>query len=77
MEYPSKFWESRYEGQGYVYGTQPNRYFQLDAFKEPGRLLLLAEGEGRNAVYAAEKGWQVTAVDFSAKARERRTCFGR
>ena len=73
MEYPSKFWESRYEGQDYVYGTQPNRYFQqqLDAFKEPGRLLLLAEGEGRNAVYAAEKGWQVTAVDFSAKAREK------
>ena len=34
----------------------------------PGRLLLPAEGEGRNAVYAARQGWQVTAVDFSAEA---------
>ena len=73
MEYPNRFWDDRYESRDYVYGTQPNHYFQqqLDAIEKPGRLLLLAEGEGRNAVYAAEKGWQVTAVDFSAKGREK------
>lgn len=64
------FWDARYEGETYAYGTEPNACFrqQLDALP-PGRLLLLAEGEGRNAVYAAKRGWQVTAVDFSDEGR--------
>lgn len=64
------FWDARYESEEYAYGTAPNTYFrqQLDKLP-PGRLLLLAEGEGRNAVYAARQGWQVTAVDFSDEAR--------
>ena len=51
------FWDARYEGATYAYGTEPNVYFhqRLDALP-PGRLLLLAEGEGRNAVYAAQHG---------------------
>lgn len=63
------FWDNRYREAAYAYGTQPNRFFRamLDRLP-PGRLLLPAEGEGRNAVYAARKGWQVTAVDFSAEA---------
>jgi len=63
-------WDARYEGEAYAYGTEPNAYFrqQLEALP-PGRLLLLAEGEGRNAVYAAKRGWQVTAVDFSDEGR--------
>jgi len=73
MENPSEFWEHRYASAVYTYGTRPNQYFQqqLERLEKPGRLLLLAEGEGRNAVYAATKGWQVTAVDFSANAREK------
>jgi len=73
MQYPQQFWNDRY-GQGeFVYGILPNEFFKtrLDAIPTPGKLLLLAEGEGRNAVYAAEKGWQVTAVDFSEKGREK------
>ncbi|SET54023.1 class I SAM-dependent methyltransferase [Hymenobacter actinosclerus] len=64
------FWNERYESEQYAYGTAPNAYFrrQLDLLP-PGRLLLLAEGEGRNAVYAARRGWQVTAIDFSDEAR--------
>ena len=64
------FWDARYSEEAYAYGTQPNAYFrqQLDTLP-PGRLLLLAEGEGRNAVYAARRGWQVTAVDFSDEGR--------
>lgn len=71
MQYPQQFWNDRYESDDYVYGTAPNEFLksQLDPIQEPGRLLLLAEGEGRNAVYAAEKGWQVTAVDFSDQGR--------
>ncbi|QJX47795.1 class I SAM-dependent methyltransferase [Hymenobacter taeanensis] len=66
----AEFWDARYESEAYAYGTEPNTYFrqQLDKLP-PGRLLLLAEGEGRNAVYAARHGWQVTAVDFSDEAR--------
>ncbi len=73
MQDPIRFWEQRYENTAYTYGTKPNHYFQqqLDALEKPGRLLLLAEGEGRNAVYAATQGWQVTAIDFSANARKK------
>lgn len=71
MDNPRSFWDHRYAEAAYAYGTKPNVYFQkqLDAIPKPGRLLLLAEGEGRNAVYAARQGWQVTAVDFSEKGR--------
>ncbi|MDO8368229.1 MAG: class I SAM-dependent methyltransferase [Saprospiraceae bacterium] len=73
MNNPRTFWDKRYADSVYAYGTKPNLYFQqqLDVLPKPGRLLLLAEGEGRNAVYAAEKSWQVTAVDFSEKGREK------
>lgn len=73
MQYPQEFWDARYNAEDYVYGTEPNRYFQhvLDQQPTAGRLLLLSEGEGRNAVYAASKGWKVTAVDFSEAGREK------
>ena len=73
VNYPNTFWDTRYSTADYAYGVEPNRYFQqcLDRIPTPGRLLLLAEGEGRNAVYAAQKGWAVTAVDFSVKAKEK------
>ncbi|WP_212747638.1 hypothetical protein [Fodinibius saliphilus] len=72
-----KFWNERYSGNHFVYGTHPNTFFkqQLDKLS-PGELLMPAEGEGRNAVYAAEQGWSVTAFDVSAKAQKKsiRTC---
>jgi SAM-dependent methyltransferase len=73
MDDPRLFWEQRFGRDGHTYGEQPNAYFrqQLDALPVTGRLLLLAEGEGRNAVYAASKGWEVTAVDFSENGREK------
>jgi len=60
------FWNARYAAAEYAYGTEPNAFFkaQLDQLT-PGRLLLPAEGEGRNAVYAAKKGWEVVAFDQS------------
>lgn len=67
-----QFWEQRYDQPAHVYGKQPNAFFKaiLDDH-EPGKLLLPAEGEGRNAVYAARKGWIVDAFDFSANARKK------
>jgi len=67
-----EFWDDRFGSEDYVYGTAPNEFFkeQLDKF-EPGKLLLPGEGEGRNAVYAASKSWEVTAVDYSVIARKK------
>nr|WP_299703620.1 class I SAM-dependent methyltransferase [uncultured Pontibacter sp.] len=61
-----QFWNDRYRQQEMVYGSEPNVFFkeQLQGLK-PGKLLLPAEGEGRNAVYAASQGWDVLAFDYS------------
>ncbi len=66
------FWNQRYEEPGFAYGTQPNLFFktQLDLLT-PGTLLMPAEGEGRNAVYAATKGWTVTAFDSSSSGQRK------
>jgi SAM-dependent methyltransferase len=67
-----QFWDDRYASGNYIYGTQPNHFFKkkIDQL-EPGRLLLPAEGEGRNAIYAAREGWQVDAFDISEKGRKK------
>lgn len=66
------FWDNRYSSEEFVYGTDPNEFFksQIDTLP-PGKLLALAEGEGRNGIYAATLGWEVDAVDFSQVAREK------
>lgn len=60
-------WDQRFAEPGYVYGDQPNDFLrQVAARIPPGEVLCLGEGEGRNAVYLAEQGFSVTAVDASA-----------
>ncbi|PVD51530.1 SAM-dependent methyltransferase [Terrimonas sp.] len=65
-----QFWDQRYTDNETLYGNKPNNFFKLfiDLHK-PGTLLLPAEGEGRNAIYAASKGWQVDAFDYSEVAK--------
>ncbi len=64
------FWDSRYAEPEFAYGTEPNEFFKSKIKKlEPGNLLLLGEGEGRNAIFAARLGWNVTAVDYSEYAK--------
>jgi SAM-dependent methyltransferase len=66
------FWNQRYAENASVYGRQPNEFFkQFIDQHTPGSILLPAEGEGRNAVYAATKGWEVDAFDFSEEARKK------
>lgn len=66
------FWDNRYNTQHYVYGKEPNDFFSLQLENmAPGRILLPGEGEGRNAVYAALKGWTVDAFDQSGIAKEK------
>lgn len=67
-----EFWDSRYAEKEFAYGEQPNSYFKQELEKlTPGKLMLPAEGEGRNAVFAAKLGWDVQAVDLSEKGKEK------
>lgn len=64
-----EFWEQRYKEEGYAYGEAPNVFFKQVIDKlAAAKMLLPAEGEGRNAVYAALNGWDVDAYDFSEQA---------
>lgn len=72
----NEFWDNRYSSDEFVYGTEPNAFFKSEIDKlDPGKLLALAEGEGRNGVYAASLGWKVDAVDFSNVAKEKALKF--
>ncbi len=67
-----EFWDERYDTKEFVYGQAPNALFKDFVDRtSPGDLLLPAEGEGRNSVYAALKKWNVTAFDFSSQARNK------
>jgi hypothetical protein len=67
-----KMWNSRFGQQGYVYGTSPNTYLKEKLeYLQQGSILFPAEGEGRNAVYAAQLGWKVSAFDISEAGREK------
>lgn len=69
-----KFWDERYASDEYVYGTEPNLFFKEQLSKlQPGKILLPAEGEGRNAVFAAKLGWQVFAFDQSNEGKKKAT----
>jgi SAM-dependent methyltransferase len=74
-------WDRRYAESGLLWSAQPNRFLVAEVSDlPPGRALDLACGEGRNAVWLARLGWQVTGVDFSevaiAKAREQSRAAG-
>ncbi len=59
-------WNNRYATDAYIYGTEPNEFLRQQANKLPkGKILCLADGEGRNSVYLAQLGYEVTAVDAS------------
>jgi SAM-dependent methyltransferase len=62
----SRRWDERYAGTEFEWTTLPNQFVAAElAGLPPGRALDLAAGEGRNSVWLAERGWRVTAVDFS------------
>ena len=68
-------WDERYSVEEYAYGTTPNEFLVEKVSCIPkGKVLSLAEGEGRNAVFLAKQGYSVTAIDASlvglSKARK-------
>ena len=63
----SAHWDERYGGEDLVWSAEPNLFLVGEVENlQPGRALDLGCGEGRNAIWLAECGWQVTGVDFSA-----------
>jgi SAM-dependent methyltransferase len=65
-------WNRRYAGRELLWTGEPNRFLVAEAAAlAPGRALDLACGEGRNAVWLAERGWHVTGVDFSEVALDK------
>ncbi len=68
----SSMWDERYSGSDLVWSATPNQWVeQVAAERPPGRVLDLAGGEGRNALWLADRGWKATVVDFSHVALDR------
>ncbi len=67
-----EFWNKRFGESEYIYGKEPNAFFKsvIDGLP-PGKIFIPGGGEGRDAVYAATKGWQVTCVDMSEEGRKK------
>jgi cyclopropane fatty-acyl-phospholipid synthase-like methyltransferase len=70
---PQDFWNSRYDTDEFLFGREPNAFVQSQAhlFKAGQSVLAIADGEGRNGVFAARQGASVTSVDFSMAAQEK------
>ena len=72
---PAGTWNSRFEGDGFHFGTAPNAWLveHADLFRPGQRVLCVADGEGRNSVWLAKRGLEVDAFDIAevgvAKAR--------
>ena len=69
------FWNNRYRDaeDDYLFGTAPSHFLanRADLFKKGEFAILLADGEGRNSVWLAEKGLDVTAIEISPVALEK------
>lgn len=66
-------WHERFDTETYMYGKEPNAFIKEIAYKLPKRskVLCIAEGEGRNAVYLAELGFSVESWDYAASGLEK------
>ena len=70
---PARAWNDLFDGPDYVFGTEPNDYLvsKRDYLKSGQKVLLVADGEGRNSVWCAQQGMDVDAFDLSVKAVEK------
>lgn len=66
-----EFWDERYKEEVYAYGQEPNDFLKAQEFGSGLNVLCLAEGEGRNGVYLASLGNDVTCIDYSEAGLEK------
>ncbi|WP_368406946.1 class I SAM-dependent methyltransferase [Tenacibaculum singaporense] len=67
-----EFWNEKYQNTNFAYGKDPNLFFKEELQKiKTGKILLPADGEGRNGVYASKLGWDVTATDLSIEGKSK------
>lgn len=73
------FWEERYSEDGLAYGEDPNVYLTevIEQVKPKGKVLVVGDGEGRNGVWLANKGFNVTSVDYSEVAVKKIEAFAK
>ncbi|MTH15431.1 class I SAM-dependent methyltransferase [Flavobacterium sp. LC2016-01] len=68
----TKRWDDRYSSEEFAYGEEPNNYLKEQIEKlQVGSILFPAEGEGRNAIFSAKLGWNVSAFDISEEGRNK------
>ena len=69
----ASFWDSRYAEETYLFGTEPNAFLAREAWRlQPGwHALAVADGEGRNGVWLAERGLGVTSIDVSPRGTQK------
>jgi len=74
-----EFWNEKFGKEEYFYGKKPNEFLVscINNFSKKERLLFLGEGEGRNAVYYAKKGYEVRALDASDKGLSKLQIFAK
>lgn len=69
MKYGPDKWDERFATEEFVYGTEPNEFLKQNVGSLPqGKVLCVADGEGRNGVFLAKNGFEVTSIDFSQEA---------
>jgi SAM-dependent methyltransferase len=74
---PLETWNARFAREGFLFGEEPNAFLRTQAhWLRPGdSVLCIADGEGRNSVWLAEQGFQVTAFDFAPNAVAKAKCL--
>ncbi|MEU3305754.1 class I SAM-dependent methyltransferase [Nocardiopsis sp. NPDC006832] len=78
QEMGEDFWNERYRSKDRIWSGEPNRHLVAEvAGLEPGRALDVGSGEGADALWLAERGWRVTAVDISSVALDRAEAHAR
>lgn len=70
-EQVQEFWNERFGRKEYVYGTSPNTFLKASVhhFPKDAKVLCIAEGEGRNALFLGQQGFEVHAVDLSTEGK--------
>jgi 2-polyprenyl-3-methyl-5-hydroxy-6-metoxy-1,4-benzoquinol methylase len=67
-----QFWDERYAESNFAYGKDCNQFLKENLYFLPkGKVLFVAEGEGRNAVFAAKNGFEVSAFDYSESGKQK------